>query len=203
MTEIQLSASRMTAEQRRRQILLAALSTFARRGFHGAGTSEIAAAAGCSEPMLYRHFASKQALFAAALDEGHAIMHERMAAILDGAENPLLEIASSLDQLLEDPLVMNITRLRMIAITLVDDPGIRAALERHMGHVREKISRHATAMQAAGAMRTDVDPDQVAWLWVGAMMGLGFRLAVEGDHVKNPSATLQTLMTSLRPKGAE
>ena len=35
-----------------------------RNGFRGTGTSDIAAAAGCSEPMIYKHFASKQALFA-------------------------------------------------------------------------------------------------------------------------------------------
>lgn len=55
---------RLTADQRRAGILLAARKAFAQRGFHGAGTSEIATAAGCSEPMIYKHFPSKQALFA-------------------------------------------------------------------------------------------------------------------------------------------
>lgn len=36
---------------------------FARRGFDGVTTREIAAAAGVSEPILYRHFPSKEALF--------------------------------------------------------------------------------------------------------------------------------------------
>ena len=57
----------MTGDERRDNILDAARTVFGRRGYHAASTAEIAAAAGCSEPMLYKHFGSKQDLFVATL----------------------------------------------------------------------------------------------------------------------------------------
>ncbi len=45
------------------RILEKALETFAKSGFKGATTRELAAAAGVSEVTLYRHFESKEAIF--------------------------------------------------------------------------------------------------------------------------------------------
>ena len=42
---------------------------FARRGFHGGRRRRSPPVAGCSEPTLYKHFPSKQALFAAVLED--------------------------------------------------------------------------------------------------------------------------------------
>lgn len=59
---------RMSGDQRREQILQTAVSLFSRRGFSGTTTKEVANAAGVSEAMVFRHFASKDALFAAILE---------------------------------------------------------------------------------------------------------------------------------------
>ena len=58
----------MTGDARREQILQTAVSLFAQKGFKGTTTKEIAAAAGVSEAMVFRHFASKDELYAAILD---------------------------------------------------------------------------------------------------------------------------------------
>ncbi|HZE63848.1 MAG TPA: TetR/AcrR family transcriptional regulator [Pyrinomonadaceae bacterium] len=62
------NASRMSAEERRLQILRVAVSLFSQRGFVGTTTKEIAQAAGVSEAMVFRHFATKQELYSAILD---------------------------------------------------------------------------------------------------------------------------------------
>ena len=54
---------RMSREERRRQILEAALSVFVKHGFKGTTTQEIAKAAQVSEVTLFRYFASKQEIF--------------------------------------------------------------------------------------------------------------------------------------------
>ena len=59
---------RVPAETRRRQILLAAIRLFAEKGFRGTTTKEIAAAAGVNEALIFRHFATKEELYAAILD---------------------------------------------------------------------------------------------------------------------------------------
>jgi len=62
---------RLHAEERRRQLLETALDFFSRQGFEGTTTREIAAAAGVTEAIVFRHFPSKQALYKAVLDNCH------------------------------------------------------------------------------------------------------------------------------------
>jgi TetR/AcrR family transcriptional regulator len=68
------SAARMPGEDRRRQLLKVAVENFARHGFSGTKTKDIAAAAGVSEAILFRHFSSKEDLYHAILDEKEATM---------------------------------------------------------------------------------------------------------------------------------
>jgi AcrR family transcriptional regulator len=57
-------ATRRSSRERREEILEACLELFARHGVHGVTTRMIADAAGISEALLYRHFRSKEELFA-------------------------------------------------------------------------------------------------------------------------------------------
>lgn len=63
----------MAADERRLQILQVAMELFSQRGFGGTTTREIALAAGVSEAIIFRHFATKQELYKAILD--HQICH--------------------------------------------------------------------------------------------------------------------------------
>jgi TetR/AcrR family transcriptional regulator len=58
----------MHASDRRTQLLNIALDVFSQKGFDGATTKEIAAAAGVTEAVIFRHFPSKQALYQAVLE---------------------------------------------------------------------------------------------------------------------------------------
>jgi AcrR family transcriptional regulator len=58
----------MAGEERRLQILRVAMRLFAQCGFGGTTTKEIAHAAGVSEAMVFRHFATKEELYSAILD---------------------------------------------------------------------------------------------------------------------------------------
>ena len=59
----------MRGDERRDQILATAVNLFSRNGFRGTTTKEIARAAGVSEAMVFRHFATKEALYGAILDD--------------------------------------------------------------------------------------------------------------------------------------
>lgn len=61
-------SSRMSGEERRKQILRVAIELFSQRGFSGTTTKEIANASGVSEAMVFRHFANKEELYSAILD---------------------------------------------------------------------------------------------------------------------------------------
>lgn len=55
--------TRLSAQQRKAAIVRAALPLFARQGYAETTTKDLARAAGVSEPLLYRHFPSKEALY--------------------------------------------------------------------------------------------------------------------------------------------
>src|ERR671938_1992 len=63
-----VGGGRMAGEERRLQILRVAVRLFSGRGFRGTTTKEIAQAAGVSEAMVFRHFATKEELYNAILD---------------------------------------------------------------------------------------------------------------------------------------
>lgn len=190
---------RLTADARRRAILDSARHVFARHGFQGAGTSEIARGADCSEATLYKHFASKQALFAAVLDDATSQLKQRIHSMLEECESELETIAAMVGKLAEDELMIEVSRLRMLAITLTDDPDIRSALERSVSEMRRRVTAAVARMQEQGLARADIEADQVGWLWLGFVLVGGFRLAVEGPDVASELPKIpQTLLALLR-----
>ena len=71
------NGARMAGEERRLQILRVAMRLFSQRGFRGTTTKEIALAAGVSEAMVFRHFATKKELYSAILDH-KACLHDAL-----------------------------------------------------------------------------------------------------------------------------
>lgn len=61
-------SGRMSRDERREQILRTAFDLFSRHGFAGTTTKDIARAAGVSEAMLFKHFASKEDLYGAIIE---------------------------------------------------------------------------------------------------------------------------------------
>jgi TetR/AcrR family transcriptional regulator len=60
---------RMSSEDRRHQLIRVAIALFSRKGFSGTTTKEIARIAGVTEAIIFRHFPTKDDLYAAILDE--------------------------------------------------------------------------------------------------------------------------------------
>jgi AcrR family transcriptional regulator len=61
--------TRLDPSERRRQIVEAAMPLFARQGFSGTTTKQVAEAAKVSEGLLFKYFASKTALYAAIVEQ--------------------------------------------------------------------------------------------------------------------------------------
>ncbi len=62
------NTARLSSGERRQAIVEAVREVFADKGFDGTTTRDLAAAAGVSEALLYKHFPSKQSLYAAMLE---------------------------------------------------------------------------------------------------------------------------------------
>ena len=76
--------SRLPAPERRTQLIEAAMDLFSRKGFAGTTTKEIALAAGVSEAIIFRHFATKRALYTAIIE--HNIHSAGAKQVLAGME---------------------------------------------------------------------------------------------------------------------
>jgi AcrR family transcriptional regulator len=75
-------SERSTAEERREEVLRAAIQEFAQFGLHGASTERIARRVGISQPYIFRLFGTKKELFMAAVD----VCHERIIRSFTDAE---------------------------------------------------------------------------------------------------------------------
>ena len=60
---------RMPADERRKQLQAVAVEVFAERGYRGASMAEVAARAGVTKPVIYRHFGSKKDLYLEFMDD--------------------------------------------------------------------------------------------------------------------------------------
>jgi len=63
------AAVRLSGTERREQLLTIAVDLFSRKGFKGTTTREIAAAAGVTEAIIFRHFETKEHLYRAIIDQ--------------------------------------------------------------------------------------------------------------------------------------
>ncbi len=134
-------AERKSAEERREDVLEAALVEFAERGLEGASTDEIARRAGISQPYLFRLFGTKKELFKAAVARclGGTLETFRKAAEGKSGEEALEAIGEAYMELItSDP---NRLRAQMQAYAACDDEEIRAVVQRGFGELVEYAER--------------------------------------------------------------
>ena len=137
-----MSTIRLPAEERRASLLDAACRLFAGRSYHGTTTADLARAAGVTEPVLYRHFQSKRALYLACMDwsweEVKALWADRLAAEPDPglwlSAIGRAFVESEAERPRSSPLWV-----RALAESSVD-PEIAAYMRAHMHEVHEFVA---------------------------------------------------------------
>ena len=87
---------RMTATERREQLVDISRGLFAERGFDGTSIEEIAARAGVSKPVVYEHFGGKEGLYAVVVDREMQALLDSITSSLGSSGHPreLLEQAA-------------------------------------------------------------------------------------------------------------
>lgn len=169
---------RLTADERRSRILDAARTEFARAGYHGASTASIARAAGCSEPMLYKHFVGKQALFVAVLEHVSGQIENGFDEVLQRPGDLLVNLREFLPVVMHDPTYVESLQLRKLAVTLVHEPRVHQLLSEMQDRHVERVGAAIERAKAQQLVREDVDPEDVAWTWTGLMLAGCYREAI-------------------------
>lgn len=88
---------RLTAEERRAEILDAALHVFSARGYHPSSIDEIAQAAGVSKALIYEHFASKEELHVSLIEMHAGELYARVAASAAAGPDAAERLEAGLD----------------------------------------------------------------------------------------------------------
>lgn len=174
MAELQKPQEQMTERQRR--ILETSLELFAKRGYNGVSTSEIAAKADVAEATIFKHFKTKKGLFLSIVTPVLArmatpVLKRTLEKILDD-EQPLEQSLSALFfdrvQLLDRnwPLVKVIVRESQY------HPELWQILQDHFTNkVVKMIGGIVEAKQASGQLRRDLPSYTIIRALLSTVMG--------------------------------
>jgi hypothetical protein len=130
-------------------------------------------------------------------------METMVDAVLDAPGDPLDNWIARLPLLLADPAYAEMIAMRKLAVTIADVPQICEALRAGTERLTRRTERAVRRSQQLGAIRADVDPDDVAWTWLGLMLAGSYRKAI--GHEGGFSAILPAAvayLTSLKPASA-
>jgi AcrR family transcriptional regulator len=165
----------MRAEDRRRQLLEVAAEEFARHGYRGCTTAQLAKAAGITEPILYRHFKSKLELFVTLIETVGDEVIGTWKKYLDRAKTP----RDKLNVLLAgNPAThergRGIYRVIFKAMTEQEaNDTIADALRRHVSQLHSFLTAQVENLQREGVVRSDEPAEAMALLLVEVAAGHG------------------------------
>src|SRR5207302_6261469 len=183
-------AARMGKAERKRQLLAHAKQLFVTNGYHATTTQKIAEAAGITEPVLYRHFDSKKALFLEVLEEIRAATLQRWHTETADLTDPLAKLHAIADMYLGSTRV-HAVEFRIMHRTLVecDDEEIVALLRSFYLDSETLLAQIIAEGQQSGVFRRSLDPRVGAWELICTALGytltlpLGVPLYSEPDYL--------------------
>ncbi len=88
-------SARLGADERRTQLLEAALSTFGAKGFTATSMNDVALSAGVTKPVLYQHFESKHHLYLELLSETRAELVALLETAVGEAKGPREQVENA------------------------------------------------------------------------------------------------------------
>ncbi|MGD0808211.1 MAG: TetR/AcrR family transcriptional regulator [Acidimicrobiales bacterium] len=163
------TAQRMSADERREEVLRAAAAAFADGGYQGTTTQDVAERAGISQPYIFRLFSSKKELFLAVVEDCFKRTDRTFAKAAEGlsGDEALHAMGMAYVELIRDPV--NLLVQMHCFTAAAGDPEIRLVAQRGMRKVWE------TAARASGAG----DEALRSWIAMGMLCNMVCALGIE------------------------
>jgi len=166
-----VARQRLAGRERARKIIEAAMGLFARRGFRGVTSREIAAAAGVSEALIFKHFPRKDSLYhailEAKLEESASVAADDAALRLLGDEAYLAGVASDIMTRVD----RDDTFLRLLLHSALEGHPLAGEFRRiRIDRVRERIARRIRLRYARRRWQAPVDPAVAARIFSGMIL---------------------------------
>ena len=169
-------SGRQSAEERKAQIVAEVLRLADEIGPDRLSTTEVARAIGLSQPAIFRHFPTKSALWLAVAEDIADRLQNYWAAAEAGATGPHARlkalISAQLTAIAETPALPSILFSRELQ---VDNPALRDVFRKLLSALQGRLVAAIRELQAAGHLRRDVGPEDVAILLTSLVQGVAIR----------------------------
>ena len=154
-------------EEKRRQILDAAVRVFARSGYHSCRVGDITEEAGVAHGLLYHYFKSKDDVLEAVFRDAWGDVLEAFRGIEDSDETPREQLGHVAAILLRswrrDPDLV-----RVLVREIGRSPQVQTKVD-ELGQAFTTIERIVARGQREGAFRTDLDARLLSWIFYGGI----------------------------------
>jgi AcrR family transcriptional regulator len=192
---------RLRGDERHALILQGAKRIFARSPYAEASMGDLARESGITEPMLYKHFGSKKALFLAVLAEGSAqflaTLRER---IWQRAEQDVLDaLTHVVDEyravITADPETQ---RMHFQAVSQAGDPEVARCVSKHNRALYELIRQLIERAQEHGFLDPAITVDAATWGYMSMILAIQYGLML---HLSSEIAQVQAEMSLIWQRG--
>jgi AcrR family transcriptional regulator len=186
------------AEERREQILQAAFSCFADKGYHAATMDDLVRASGLSKGSLYWHFRSKEEVFLALFDSYASVLYGEWDAAAESGADALEVLRRECEIAVE---ILSDDRLGLLAwAEFLNHPKARQRMSEIYRTARVKLGAIVERGRAEGSIRAGPPPEEVASALVGVIEGLLIQWLVDPEFAlkQNVESAWGVLMGGLR-----
>jgi AcrR family transcriptional regulator len=166
------------------------------RGVAATSPTALLAAADVGQGSLYHHFRGKQEWARAAIESLAADLDADTAAVLDTAAPGLARVLAYLERPRAARAGCRLGRLAFDPQVL-GDPVLSAPITAYFARTRAALAEAVREAVAAGELRADTDPDDLAAALVGVVQG-GFVLARAADDDAVMAAATRATAALLR-----
>ena len=184
--------------EKRRQILRAAITVFARSGYHTSRVSDVAKEAGVAYGLVYHYFGSKEDLL-------EAIFRRTWSRMLEAVEEVEREDAPARDQIESVARIVlgawpvDPDLVRVLVREVARSPQLGREVD-EIAHAFQALERIVSRGQERGELRRDVETRLAAWILYGALeeilTGWVFeRLPAADEDVERAVRGVVTLLT--------
>ena len=193
--------TRLPAKERRTAVVETACRVFAKSSYRGSTTAQIARETGVTEPVLYRHFASKRELYLACLVAAWDQLRLLWEKALEREEDPAMWVATLGQTYLQGRAADRIILIDLWIQALTeaaDDLEIRRGLREQVREVHSFVADVIRRAQQAGGIVPERDADAEAWIFIslGLLSTIDRRLTgLVGDEFDRIIASRRAWMT--------
>ena len=154
-------------EEKRRQILDAAVRTFAAKGYHASRVGDIAEEAGVAYGLVYHYFDSKEDVLETIFRETWTELLEAIHAVEESAETAPEKLRQVTAILLRS-WRRQPDLVRVLVREVARSPEVQRRVD-ELSEIFRAIERIVASGQVAGEYRTDVEPQLASWIVYGAI----------------------------------